>query len=109
MKKVIRLTESDLLRIVRKAITETDKQKVIQGIIRGQQGKPQYGYGDSESNEDISYDIKSVKCDENGMEGHVDIDGDDTIIIRYCKGDSEELGYLKRKGKKLLHSKHGLS
>jgi hypothetical protein len=49
-----------------------------------------------------------VECDGNGMNGHVDIDDDDTIIIRYCEGDDESLRHLKRKGKKLLHSKYGL-
>ena len=41
------------------------------------------------------------------MEGHVDIDEDDTIIIRYCEGDDESLEYLKRKGKMLFDSKYG--
>jgi hypothetical protein len=63
---------------------------------------------ENDSDEDISYDIESVECDGNGMNGHVDIDDDDTIIIRYCEGDDESLRYLKRKGKKLLHSKYGL-
>jgi hypothetical protein len=58
--------------------------------------------------EDISYDIQSVDCGgKNGMDGHVDIDEDDTIIIRYCEGDDEELDYLKKKGKLLLYSKYG--
>ena len=57
--------------------------------------------------EDISYDIQSVDCGgKNGMDGHVDIDEDDTIIIRYCEGDDEELDYLKKKGKLLLYSKY---
>ena len=63
---------------------------------------------ENDSDEDISYDIQSVECDGNGMNGHVDIDDDDTIIIRYCEGDDESLNHLKRKGKKLLHSKYGL-
>jgi len=63
---------------------------------------------ENDSDEDISYDIQSVECDENKMNGHVDIDDDDTIIIRYCEGDDESLNHLKRKGKKLLHSKYGL-
>ena len=98
---------------VKPLINETDKEKVMQGILKGRQAKPQYSdfssnpeYGDSD--EDISYDIQSVECDGNGMNGHVDIDDDDTIIIRYCEGDDESLRHLKRKGKKLLHSKYGL-
>jgi len=62
----------------------------------------------NKSREDISYDIQSVDCGgKNGMDGHVDIDEDDTIIIRYCEGDDEELDYLKKKGKLLLYSKYG--
>ena len=114
MKKVIRLSESDLIRIVKRIINETDKEKVIRGIIQGRQPKPQYIEYDGEkqtspfdSDENISYDIKSVECDGNEMDGYVDID-DDTIVIRYCKENNESLEYLKRKGKKLLYSNHGL-
>ena len=42
MKKVIRLSESDLIRIVKRIINETDKKKVIRGILQGRQPKPQY-------------------------------------------------------------------
>ena len=113
---------------VKPLITETDKEKVIRGILQGRQPKPRYSdfssdpeyddfssnpeYGDSDediSNEDISYDIQSVECDGSEYkDGYVDIDEDDTIVIRYCKGDNESLEYLISKGKKLLHSKHGL-
>lgn len=61
----------------------------------------------SDSNEDISYDIQSVDCGGD-FGGSVDIDEDDTIVIRYCEGDDEELEYLKRKGKKLLYRKYGM-
>ena len=108
---------------VKPLITETDKEKVIRGILQGRQPKPRYSdfssdpeyddfssnpeYGDSDK--DISYDIKSVECDRSDYgDGHVDIDEDGTIVIRYCKGDNESLEYLISKGKKLLHSKHGL-
>ena len=97
---------------VKPLITETDKEKITRGILQGRQARPQYSDFSSnpeydDSNEDISYDIKSVECDGNEMDGHVDID-DNTIVIRYCKGDSKSLEYLKRKGKKLLYSNHGL-
>jgi hypothetical protein len=88
---------------VKPLINETDKEKIIQGMLNGPQDRPQY----SDSNEDISYDIQSVECDGNEMDGHVDID-DNTIVIRYCKGDTESLERLKRKGKKLLYLDHGL-
>jgi hypothetical protein len=99
---------------VKPLVNETDKGKVIQGILNGPQARPQYIEYDGEqqttpfdSEENISYDIKSVECDGNEMDGYVDID-DDTIVIRYCKGNNESLEYLKRKGKKLLYSDHGL-
>jgi hypothetical protein len=97
---------------VKPLVNETDKEKVIRGILQGRQPKPQYSDFSSnpeydDSNEDIFYDIKSVECDGNEMDGHVDID-DNTIVIRYCKGDNESLEYLISKGKKLLYSKHGL-
>jgi hypothetical protein len=64
----------------------------------------------NEYDEDISYDIQSVKCNENELDlDDVYVDEDDTIVIRYCKGDSKKLDYLKRKGKMELYSKHGLS
>ena len=64
----------------------------------------------NESDEDISYDIQSVKCNENELDlDDVYVDEDDTIKIRYCKGDNKKLEYLKRKGKMELYSKHGLS
>jgi hypothetical protein len=110
---------------VKPLVNETDKEKVIRGILQGRQPKPQYSKYDSfgpqdrydgekqpspfDSDENISYDIKSVECDGNEMGGNVYIDEDDTIVIRYCKGDSKKLDYLKRKGKMELYSKHGLS
>jgi hypothetical protein len=98
---------------VKPLITETDKKKIIQSILNGPPARPQYSDFSSDpeyddSNEDISYDIKSVECDGNEMGGNVYIDEDDTIVIRYCKGDSKKLDYLKRKGKMELYSKHGL-
>jgi len=60
----------------------------------------------NKSREDISYDIQSVDCGGE-MGGSVDIDEDDTIIIRYCEGDNEELDFLKKKGKRLLYIKYG--
>ena len=99
MKKVIRLTERDLTRIVRR-------------VIRENEGDMYTDFGwkkiPTKSREDISYDIQSVDCGgKNEMDGHVDIDEDDTIIIKYCEGDNEELDYLKNKGKLLLYSKYG--
>ena len=84
MKKVIRLTESDLTRLVRRVIKEQEKIN-------------------SESNEDFTYDIKAVDCEssQSYKDGHVDIeednDGNGIIKIRYCRGDKENLNYLKER------------
>ena len=61
----------------------------------------------TDSNEEISYDIQSVDCGGD-FGGSVNIDEDDTIVIRYCEGDDEELEYLKEKGKRLLYRKYGM-
>ena len=99
MKKIIRLTESDLARIVKRVIKENE------GDMYTDFGRKKIP---TKSREDISYDIQSVDCGgKNEMDGHVDIDEDDTIIIKYCEGDNEELDYLKNKGKLLLYSKYG--
>ena len=99
MKKVIRLTERDLTRIVRRVIRENE------GDMYTDFGRKKIP---TKSREDISYDIQSVDCGgKNEMDGHVDIDADDTLIIKYCEGDNEELDYLKNKGKLLLYSKYG--
>lgn len=56
---------------------------------------------------EFSYDIQSVDCGDRVMSGHVDIDEDDTIIIRYCEGNEDDLEYLKERGKKFLYAKYG--
>ena len=94
MKKIIRLTETELTNLVKRIVKEQEEYSVY-----------------SDSNEDISYDIQSVDCDrfDNVYRGGtVDIDEDDTIVIRYCEGDDEELEYLKEKGKRLLYRKYGM-
>jgi hypothetical protein len=102
MARIIRLTESDLTRIVRRVIKENEDEM---GDMYTDFGRKNMS---TKAHEDISYDIQSVDCGgKNGMDGHVDIDEDDTIIIRYCEGDDEELDYLKKKGKLLLYSKYG--
>lgn len=80
MKRVIKLTESDLRRIVKRVIKEDEDYT-------------------------LSYDIQSVDCGNNVRSGHVDVDGD-TIVIRYCEGNEEDLEYLKKKGRKLYYSTH---
>ena len=64
----------------------------------------------TDSREDINYDIKSMDCEGSrfGNMSSVMVDDDDTIVIRYCKGDYEELEYLKEKGKRLLYRNYGM-
>jgi hypothetical protein len=91
MKKVIRLTEKELTNLVRRIVNEQ-----IEDVY-------------TDSREDFQYDIRGVRCDEDTFtSGHVDIDEDDVIVIRYCKGNEDSIERLKRKGERLLHSKYGM-
>ena len=140
MKKTIRLTESDLTRIVKSVLNErrvsaselikdmtlrdvvevvnsfSNKQislkevkEKIEYMFRPSGGRMNEEYESvyTDSNEEISYDIQSVDCGGD-FGGSVNIDEDDTIVIRYCEGDDEELEYLKEKGKRLLYRKYGM-
>ena len=82
MKRIIRLTESDLTRIVKRTIREMEEDRPL-------------------------FDIEAVDCDSPSG-GHVGIDDNNTIVIRYCKGNNEDLEYLKEKGITLLHSRFSL-
>ena len=86
------------------------RREVSSDEIETNGGRMNENMGDvySDSNEDINYDIKAMDCGEYSNDGHVDIDDDDTIVIRYCKGDEDKLDRLKRRGKKLLYSKYGM-
>jgi len=91
MKKVIRLTEKELTNLVRSIVNE--------------QMEDVY----TDSREDFQYDIRGVRCDEDTFtSGHVDIDEDDVIVIRYCKGNEDSIDRLKLKGERLLRSKYGM-
>ena len=140
MKKTIRLTESDLSKIVKSVLNErrlsaselikdmtlrdvvevvnsfSNKQislkevkEKIEYMFRPSGGRMNEEYESvyTDSYDDISYDIQSVDCGGD-FEGSVDIGEDDTIVIRYCEGDDEELEYLKEKGKRLLYRKYGM-
>jgi hypothetical protein len=82
MKKIIRLTESELTRLVKRTIREMEEDRPL-------------------------FDIEAVDCD-SPSEGHVDIDDDNMIVIRYCRGNKEDLEYLKEKGIRLLHDRFNL-
>ena len=140
MKKIVKLTESDLSKIVKSVLNErrlsaselikdmtvrdivdvvnyfSNKQisvkevkEKIEYMFRPSGGRMNEEYESvyTDSNEEISYDIQSVDCGGD-FGGSVNIDEDDTIVIRYCEGDDEELEYLKEKGKRLLYRKYGM-
>jgi hypothetical protein len=85
-KSFIRLTESDLTRLIKRIVKENRKMDY-----------------------DYSYDIQSVDCGNNRSYGHVDIHDNGTIIIRYCEGNEEDLEYLKEKGRRLLNPNNFMS
>jgi hypothetical protein len=63
----------------------------------------------TDSREEFQYDIEGVRCNEDTFtSGHVDIDEDDVIVIRYCEGNEDSIERLKRKGERLLRSKYGM-
>ena len=94
-KKVIRLTESDLARIVKRVIKENEMN----------QDPCMSSMDDTSMDEYINWDIKTTNCEGSRFGGMssmgVDEDEDGNIIafIRYCDGDDEELEYLKRKAR----------
>ena len=95
MKKVIRLTESDLARIVKRVIKENEMN----------QDPCMSSMDDTSMDEYINWDIKSVNCEGSRFGGmssmgvDEDEDGNIKVFIRYCDGDDEELEYLKRKAR----------
>ena len=97
MKKIIRLTESDLIRIVRKVIREEEEEYSydIQSMDCGVDDKQQY-----------HWDGKDNSVFEK-MRGSVEIDDEtDTIVIRYCKGLEKVIPRLKHQGKMKLKQKY---
>lgn len=97
MKKIIRLTESDLACIIKRVIKEQEENDSLY----------------TDSREDFQFDIRAVDCDpsQEYTDGTVDIDededGNDIIVIRYCRGDKKSLRKLTEKGKKLMYGKYG--
>ena len=95
MKKIVRLTESDLARIVKRVIKENEMN----------QDPCMSSMDDTSMDEYINWDIKTTNCEGSRFGGMssmgVDEDEDGNIIafIRYCDGDDEELEYLKRKAR----------
>ena len=92
----MRLTEFDLNRLVKKVINENE---------------------DTSMDEYINYDIKSVDCQDSSLDDDYwrgsmyvreDEDGNPLVVIRYCKGDDEELNRLKRKARHYMEKSNQL-
>ena len=82
MSKIIRLTEADLIRLVKRVINENQKYE-----------------------EQFDFDIQQIDCDGEDM-SYVDYDVDtNTIEIRYC--DESQLAHLKKKGIRLAVGRFG--
>jgi hypothetical protein len=145
MKKVIRLTESELTNLVKRIVNEQmeddglsdhikiyhmykngeldkktfysfvgilhrhEKERLMDYIRRQKEEMLDEEIEDvySDSREDFEYDIRSVDCNDNVDDGHVDIDEySGKIMIAYCNENPESLKYLKRKGRMLLKKRY---
>jgi hypothetical protein len=69
---------------------------------------------DYDMDEQINWDIKTLDCEGSSL-GNMssmgvdeDEDGNTVVFIRYCKGDDEELEYLKMKARMEIASKYDL-
>jgi hypothetical protein len=101
MARIIRLTESDLARIVRRVIKENKDEDYTP-------------MNDTSMDEHINFDIKTTDCEGSSL-GNMssmgvdeDEDGNIVVTIRYCKGDDKELEYLKRKARLEIKLNYGL-
>ena len=72
---------------------------------------------DTSMDEYINYDIKSVDCQDSSLDDDYwrgsmyvkeDEDGNPLVVIRYCKGDDEELNRLKRKARHYMEKSNQL-
>lgn len=81
-------------------ITEDEKN-----IIRGMYGVISEQEDEYSMDEYIDWDIKSVDCEgsrfgnTSSMRVDYDEDNNPTVRIRFCKGDNDELHYLKSKAR----------
>ena len=51
--------------------------------------------------------LESFDCGDNVRSGTVYLDGE-TIVIKYCRGNDEDLDYLKEKGLRELELEYSL-
>jgi len=84
MKKVIRLTEADLTRIVKRVIKES--------------------HFEDDSYETEMFKVMAKDCNEP-KKGNVIVTADGIAYIEYCKGDREELERLKNIGRERIKNR----
>jgi hypothetical protein len=94
MKKVVKLTEADLTKMIQRVVNEQED--------------------DTSMDEHIDWNIKTTDCEGSrfgnmsSMGVDKDEDGNISVFIRYCKGDDEELEYLKRKARRQIKMENQL-
>ena len=99
MKKIIRLTEADLTKMIQRVVNEQEDDTSMD---------------DTSMDEHINWDIKTIDCEGSrfGNMSSMGVDKDDDgnifAFIRYCKGDDEELEYLKRKARRQIKMENQL-
>lgn len=84
MKKVIKLTESDLTRIVQRVINESRFE--------------------DDSYETEMFNVTTKDCNEP-KKGNVFVTADGIAYIEYCRGDREELQRLKKVAKEKIQAR----
>ena len=75
MKKIIRLTESDLARIVRRVIKENEENEFIGETINLYRNK-------NERQQDFAYNVKIASVDVNGNDIMVGLDGGTQLTLK---------------------------
>jgi hypothetical protein len=64
MKKVIRLTESELTTLIERIINETDKESILKKVIQGRQNKTTRDYDDLDFSDDEDSDFPEYEDDD---------------------------------------------
>lgn len=64
MKRVIRLTESELTTLIERIINETDKESILKKVIQGRQNKTTRDYDDLDFSDDEDSDFPEYEDDD---------------------------------------------
>jgi hypothetical protein len=89
--------------------------RIVRRVIKENEDEDYTPMNDTSMDEHINFDIKTTDCEGSSL-GNMssmgvdeDEDGNIVVFIRYCKGDDEELEYLKRKARREIASNYGVS